>query len=264
LVAKSKGDAQLYVVAPVQARDQMANRRSHDEEDMAAWLGATMIDQAEFERRRGELSAGGPEGRARADSLSLGRTALAMAGELGYQQVRVDELIVRAGSNRVRFYDAFIDKEACFTWAYDAAVDALCERLLGACTEPEAWAAGMRGGLVALSAFLAGEPEVARGLLAEPGGAGNAVAAKRAEFVERLAEAVDRARRERDEPRHPLPPLTARFIVGGIQAAAIRSLNDPVGRSFEEALPGLLFIAVDYYLGPEAARAEVRALRPTD
>jgi AcrR family transcriptional regulator len=242
----------------------MAKRRSHDEEDMAAWLGAAMLDRTEFERRRTELSQGGPKERARADSLSLGRTALVMAGELGYQQVRVDELIVRAGSNRVRFYDAFADKEACFTWAYEAAVDTLRERLLGACAGPEGWASGMRGGLVALSAFLAAEPEAARGLLAEPGGAGDAVAAKRAEVLERLTRAVDRARHERIEPGHSPPPLTARFVVGAIQAAAVRSLNDPGGRSFEEELPGLLFIAVDYYLGPEVARAQVRALRAID
>jgi AcrR family transcriptional regulator len=228
---------------------------------MAAWAGVVLIDRIELDRRQTELMAGPPAGRATAIRLSFGRAALELAGELGYQQMRTGELIERAGSNRVRFYDAFADKEACFAWAYEAAWEALCERLLGACAAADDWAAGMRGALSYLTRFVGAEPAVAASLLARPGGAGDMVAAKREEVFGRLSRAIDRARRETIASRHPVPPITPRFILSAIQSAALRFLADPDGRSFEEQLPGLLYLAVNYYLGTEAARAEVRALK---
>jgi AcrR family transcriptional regulator len=249
--------------APRQARDQMAKRRSHDEEGMAAWAGPALIDGAELARRQTELIAGSSAGRAAAISLSFGRAAIVMAGELGYEGVRVEELIERAGSNRARFYDAFADKETCFTWAYDAAIEAICERLLDACESAPDWASGMRHALEELAGFVAAEPGVARGLLAEPGGAGAAVAAKRMEVLERLSRAIDRARRETVASRHSPPPVTSRFILSAIHAAVLKFLadTDAGAGDLEAELPSLLYIAVDFYLGPEAARAQVRALR---
>jgi AcrR family transcriptional regulator len=238
----------------------MAKRRSRDEEEAVDWVGAAMIDSTELERRRAKLLEGGPRERAAASSLSFGRTALVMSGEIGYQQVRVEALIVRAGSNRARFYDAFADKEACFTWAYRAAAETLCERLLRSCAEAGDWASGMRAGLVALAAFVSTEPEAARGLLAEPGGASAAVAAKREEVVERLSLAVDRGRRERIAPGHEIPAATARFVLGAIESAILKFLSDPGRDGFQEELPDLLYLAVELYLGSDAARSEVKAL----
>jgi AcrR family transcriptional regulator len=251
----------MAATAPRQARDPMDKRRSHDEEETVAWAGAALIDGAELERRRAELMEGGPEDRAVAINLAFGRTVIAMAGELGYAEVTVEELIERAGSNRARFYDAFADKEELFGWAYPAALEAFAERLLAACEAAPDWASGMRGAVAELGRLVVAEPALARGLLARPGGAGAAVAAARDEVVGRLSRAVDRARRETSASRHPVPPLTARFILGAIEMAVLKFLAGPEERSFEEVMPGLLYLAVDLYLGPEEARAQVRALR---
>jgi AcrR family transcriptional regulator len=241
----------------------MAKRRSHDEEGMAAWAGTALIDGAELTRRRTELSRGGPRDRVAAINLSLGRTALVMAGETGLERVKVGELIRRAGSNRARFYDAFADKETLFAWAYQAAGEALCERLLDVCMSAPDWATGMRRAIAGLGRFVSAEPEVARGLLAEPGGAGAAVATKRMEVFERLSRAIDRARRETIQSRHPVPPFTSRFILSAIDTAVLDFLSDPDGRDLGTELADLLFTAVDLYLGPEAARAQVQKFCPT-
>lgn len=227
---------------------------------MAAWAGRALLDGARFAERRAELAADGPGGRAAAIRLDLARTALVMAGERGYEAIVVEELIERAATNRARFYQAFAGKEACFAEAYVAGAEALAERLLGACEAAGGWAAGMRAALEELARFVVAEPAVARGLLAEPGGAGAVVAAKRDEVFGRLSRAIDRARRETTRSRHPSPPFTSRFILGTIDAAVLKFLADPEGRSFEAELPGLLYLAVDFYLGPEAARAELREL----
>ena len=242
----------------------MAKRRSYDEEEMAAWAGAALIDGAELARRRDELIAGPPGARTAAIRLAFGRAAVVMAGESGYEAVRVEDLIERAGSNRARFYEAFEGKEACFAWAYGAALEAICERLLDACESAPEWASGMRHALEELARFVAAEPEVARGLLAEPGGAGAAVAAKRLEVLERLSRAIDRARRETLASRHSPPPVTSRFILTAINTVVFKFLADPGGEDLEAELPGLLFLAVDLYLGPAAARDQVRALRSAD
>jgi hypothetical protein len=42
--------------------------------------------------------------------------------------------------------------------------------------------------------------------------------------------------------------------------AVLKFLADPAGHSFDQELPGLLYLAVDLYQGPEAARAQVRTL----
>ncbi len=231
---------------------------------MAAWAGRALLDGARFAERRADLWDEGPGGRAAAIRLDLARTALVMAGEAGYEAMVVEELIERAATNRARFYEAFAGKEACFAEAYVAGAEALAERLLGAGYAAGGWAAGMRAALEELVRFVVAEPAVARGLLAEPGGAGAVVAAKRDEVFGRLSRAIDRARRETIRSRHPVPPFTSRFILGTIETAVLKFLADPAGRSFEAELPGLLYLVVDFYLGPEAAREQVRELGSAD
>lgn len=227
---------------------------------MAAWIGAALIDGGELARRQADLIAGPRADRAAAIRLSFGRSALVMAGEVGYEKVRVEELIGRAGSNRARFYDAFPDKEACFTWAYEAAAEAFVQHLLATCAAAEDWASGMRCALVRLAHFLDSEPGVARGLLSEPGGAGAVAVAKHEEVFGRLSRAIDRGRRETITSHHPVPEFTPRFILSAIQAAALKFLADPDPGGFEDALPDLLYVAVDFYLGAEKAQAQLRAL----
>jgi AcrR family transcriptional regulator len=242
----------------------MAKRRSHDEEGMAAWAGQALIDDGELERRRAQLLEGSPEERTAATRLSFGRTALVMAGESGFERVRVKELIERAGSNRARFYDAFAGKAALFAWAYPTALEALADRLLGACGAAPDWPSGMRRAIVELARFVSAEPEIARGLLADPAGAGAEVARRHMEVFERLSRAIDRARRETSQSRHPVPPFTSRFILSAIDTAVLKFLSDREGGSLDKDLADLLFVAVELHRGPEAAREQVRALDSGD
>lgn len=234
----------------------MARTRGNERDDDAGWIGEALLDGTGPPRALDE----GAEGRAAADRLALGQAALAIAGEGGYEAMTVAGLIDRAGSNRDRFYSAFADKEACFAWAYQAGTEALAGRLLGRCAREEGWAAGMRAALLELTAVLDAQPEVARGLIARPGGAGAAVAAKREEVVGRLSRAIDRARRETVESRHPVPPFTPEFILEAVQGSALKFLAEGGRRSFAEEVPGLLWLAVNIYFGRAAAEAQLRAL----
>jgi AcrR family transcriptional regulator len=199
--------------------------------------------------KRGE-GRGADRRRDRRDQAArqIERAMLELSGEHGYANVTIAAVMARSGSNRQQFYTAFESKAACFEAAYGATADALVEQLLGGCPASSSWA-------------LATEPDLARGVFAEGGALGGKVASGRREALARLTEAIDRGRREIPDGR-PVPPDSAAiFIAGAIEAGVVRSFADPGAGEIRDELADLLYLAVDLYLGPEAARNEVRAFR---
>jgi AcrR family transcriptional regulator len=192
--------------------------------------------------------------------LAAERAMLELSGEVGYPQVTIAALIEASGSNRSRFYSTFADKAACYAAAYEAAIDGLTARLVGACDAAEDWPGGMRGALSELAGFMAEDPAFAKGVIAEVHVAGGAAAVKRKEVFERLSHAIDRARREIDPSRRSPPPVTSHFILSAIEVATLRALVDGEAPRFECQVPGLLLLAIVPYFGHEAARAEIRRL----
>jgi AcrR family transcriptional regulator len=201
----------------------------------------------------------GPVGEVDALRLAAERTVLELSGEMGYPQVTIAALIEASGSNRSRFYATFADKGDCYAAAYENRIEELTARVLGACEEASDWPAGMRGALTGLAGFLAEEPTLAKGLIAEVHVAGGAAAVKRKEVFERLSRAIDRARVTHPS-RHSPPPVTSDFILSAIEGAALRSLALGEADEFARQVPGLLILGIGPYFGHEAAWAEVRRL----
>jgi len=185
---------------------------------------------------------------------------LELVGERGYREVTIGEVLGRSGSNRSQFYAAFKSKDACLEAAYADALDALLERLLGRGQEVP-WARRVRNALEDLAEFVADDPALARGIFSGARLAGNGVEIKRRDAIERLTEAVDAARGEIGSRPAP-PPIAARFLVGVVEAAVLQYLAEPEGRDFGAEIRDVLYMAVDVYLGPEAAQAEVDAFEP--
>jgi AcrR family transcriptional regulator len=190
--------------------------------------------------------------------LAMERAALELAGEIGYAQLTVDTLLKRSSCNRSDFYSSYRNKDQCFAAGYAATLDQLVERLLSAGSTAPSWADGLRAALGEFAEFLAAEPDLARGLLAEVYVAGEAALAKRKEVVERLSRAIDRARRETDESRHSPPPITSTFILNAIESIARRAFLADEPQGFAADVPGLVFIAVAAYFGTEAAEEDQR------
>jgi AcrR family transcriptional regulator len=202
----------------------------------------------------------GPVGEVDALRLAAERAVLELSGEMGYPQVTIAALIEASGSNRSRFYATFADKGDCYAAAYENRIEELTARVLEACEEAPDWPAGMRGALTGLAGFLAEDPTLAKGLIAEVHVAGGAAAVKRKEVFERLSRAIDRARRETHPSRHSPPPVTSDFILSAIEGAALRSLALGESEQFARQVPGLLLLAIGPYFGRELAWAEVRRL----
>jgi AcrR family transcriptional regulator len=188
--------------------------------------------------------------------------ALEASGEHGYRQLAVRAVLERGRVSRARFYREFRDKADCYASGYALVIDGLAEDLLHPVQEGSDWQAGFAAALAELGRFIAAEPDLAKGLLAEVHVAGGAAGVKRKEVFERLSRAIDRARRETSASRHSPPPITAAFILCAIEAAVMRTflLEEPEG--FAADVPALNYIAVRYYFGEaEAQGAYSRARR---
>jgi AcrR family transcriptional regulator len=237
----------------------VAGESPKDGEGRVAAGRRLLLDRERFERELARGLAGGPLERKTAGRAAMERAALELSGEIGFGQVTVRELVERSGSNRERFYRAYANKEDCYSRAYRAAIDALVEHLLASGAAQPSWPAGMRTALAELARFGEAEPNLARGLIAAPWAAGGEALAKRFEVFERLSRAIDRARRETNGSRHSPPPITADFILGGIEAELLRGFQGGSGPS-PATLDALLYNSVLFYFGEAAAAAEVRRL----
>ena len=235
----------------------MAGEGPKDGEGRIAAGRRLLLDRERFEREQARSLAGSPLERAAAGRTAMERAALELSGEIGFGQITVRELVERSGSNRERFYRAYANKEDCYLRAYRAAIDALVEHLLASGAAQPNWPAGMRTALAELARFGEAKPDLARGLIAAPWAAGGEALVKRFEVFERLSRAIDRARRETNGSRHSPPPITADFILDGIEGELLRGLQDGSGLP-PATLDALLYNSVLFYFGQAAAAAEVR------
>jgi AcrR family transcriptional regulator len=183
-----------------------------------------------------------------------GRIELAMleaCGERGYREASVREVIDRCAGNRAQFYRHYANREACFAAAYERQATRLADAVLAAGRAAPAWRPGLRAALRELARFVARRPALARGLLVEVHVVGGEALARRAELADRLAAAIDSARREPDASGGP-PALTARFMLGAVEAAATRALLLGEAAEFPAQVPELARLIVATYFGEEA------------
>jgi len=162
-------------------------------------------------------------------------SAVAQAtAELGYAEMSVETIVVRAGVSRRTFYEHFRNKEDAFLAAYDAVVQQLARCIRRAYLNETTVRERLLAGIRAFMQFLASEPEFARLCIVEVLAAGPRAIARRNEAMRMFAEIIE-------DNIHELIPgcrraaLTAETIVGGIHEVVYRRIL--ADRSDE--LPGL-------------------------
>lgn len=162
-------------------------------------------------------------------------SAVAQAtAELGYAEMSVEAIVVRAGVSRRTFYEHFKNKEDAFLAAYDAVVHQMARCIRRAYLNETTVLERLRAGIRAYMQFLADEPESARMCIVEVLAAGPRAIARRNEAMRMFAEIIE-------DNIHELIPgcrraaLTAETIVGGIHEVVFRRiLADRI-----DELPGL-------------------------
>jgi AcrR family transcriptional regulator len=180
------------------------------------------------------------------DRAAILDAMLSLSGELGYRQVTAERIAERTGRSVGGFYSQFSGREECFAIAYELEADELLARILGGagdagrdCRERA------QGALVELFTFATAEEAVARAVMAEVYVAGGAALAKHQAVLERLSRVVADACRETHPSRHDPPPVTARFIVGGLEEAVRRRLAEGQAALLWDDLPEL----TSFFLG---------------
>lgn len=191
---------------------------------------------------------------------SIMEAMLSAAGELGYREVAVSDVLERYGGHRVQFWQHFASKEDCFAAAYAIWADRLSAVLLTAAVAEGEWRRGVRAALVALFRFVDAQPDIARALLIEVEVAGGPALATREQMIERLGETIDGAREQGDPEEQP-PPLTGIFVAGGIANYVSEQLATGRRGANWDGLPELMRFATAPYLGEEAAQEELEATR---
>lgn len=181
---------------------------------------------------------------------------LLSVGARGYEQASVQEVLERSGISRERFQRHFGGKEACFAQAYEMAVDRICAEALEAARGAESWRAGFRAALARLLRTVAEQPLLAKALLIEVRAARGQAWSKHQQAIERLAKAVDSARRERGA-RPTATALTAQFVTGAVEEAICAEIGAGRTATVERLLPDLMHLAVLNYFGEDEAWLEL-------
>jgi AcrR family transcriptional regulator len=181
---------------------------------------------------------------------------LLSVGARGYDQASVQEVLERSGISRERFQRRFGSKQACFAEAYAMAAERLCAEVLEAGRGVDSWRAGFRAALAHLLRTVAEQPLLAKALLIEVRAARGAAWEKHQQLVERLAAAIDTARKQ-PGARPTTTPLTAQFVVGSVEEALSTEIGAGRTAKVERLLPDLAHLTILNYFGEDEAWLEL-------
>jgi AcrR family transcriptional regulator len=183
--------------------------------------------------------------------------------EWGAESVTVSHVVERSGVSRRTFYEIFDDCENCFFAAFEDALAYACERVLPAYEAHSGWRERIRAALIALLAFLDGEPVIGRLLIVESRmGGGERTSDRRAEVLAEVTRAIDRGGAETKAILAP-PLLIGEGLVGGVLSVVESRLGDRRRGPLVELANPLMGMIVLPYLGAAAARRELERPVPS-
>jgi AcrR family transcriptional regulator len=161
-----------------------------------------------------------------------------VVAEHGYEAMSVADIVKAAAVSRNAFYKNFGDKQECFATAHDAGHERLFEVLVQPCDPDATIEERVERSLAAGLDAVASEPDVARLLFVEAPSAGEEIALRYHEWLQRYGTLLRSA--APDLPPQALPaPEVEGVIVGGIasrvaseilhgRAAKLRDLTAPL------------------------------------
>jgi len=183
---------------------------------------------------------------------------LELCAERGYRDLAVGAVIERSGYHRAGFYRHFANKAECFESAWAAEAVRWWDQLAAAAEAEPDWRRSFCAALNGAAALIEKRPGPARSLLVEVNVAGGEALAHRDRLHDQVAAAIDCARQDSHSSHDP-PPITARFMVGLLESAAVKALTDGEPERFREELPELAGIVVGAYYDQALAAEEISA-----
>jgi AcrR family transcriptional regulator len=176
-----------------------------------------------------------------------------LSAEQGYEATKISDIVKRAGVARKTLYDNFEGKEEVFLAAFDAARDAVVERVEASCAAVEGgWREQVEAGLAALLGYVAEEPSLARMCVIEALSATPATSKRYEDALQGFVE-MAQSRAPRVER---LPETVDETLVGGIAWIVHRQIRRGETAAAEDLLPELTEFMMTPYLGVVAGGAD--------
>ena len=183
----------------------------------------------------------------------LEATVAAMA-ELGYSELSVKELIVRAGVSRRTFYQFFNDKLDCVFAAHQMAFSHLSRAIVDACGSRTAWPDRVDAAIGAALEFAAENPNEAHLIVVSCHTASEPSLASRGRVAhEKLAALLKVGRKQVGESRKP-PTLTEQAVIGAAMSVVGVRLLAGQAEELPQLRPELTQIILAPYVGDKEAR----------
>jgi AcrR family transcriptional regulator len=172
-----------------------------------------------------------------------------VVAERGYEAMSVADIVKAAAVSRNAFYKNFGDKQECFAAAHDAGHERLFEVLVQPCEEGTTIEERVEGSLTAALDALAADPDMARMLFVEAPSAGEEIALRYHEWLQRYGTLLRSV--APDLPPRAIPaPEVEGVIVGGIASrVASEVLNGRAKKLRDLTAPLIEYVLAFYRLG---------------
>jgi AcrR family transcriptional regulator len=197
------------------------------------------------------------------EARRLREALLDLCAERGYEKLKLEHLLERAGVDEAGFHRRCADLDTFFAAVLGEIYDEFFARAQEAVAGESGWRDRLRATAYALLRFLRRDERVARLAAIEVQYAGKRAQELFLETFNRLVDLLDEGSSEADGPEGP--GLATAIGVGGVVFARIQEAvaKGELGLG-EEKIPELMYAAVFPYLGAEAAEEELRIPPPPD
>ncbi len=167
----------------------------------------------------------------------------------GYEAMSVADIVKAAAVSRNAFYKNFSDKQDCFAAAHDAGHERLFEVLVERCDDRATIEERVERSLTAGLDTLAAEPDLARLLFVEAPSAGEEIALRYHEWLQRYGTLLRVAAPDLPPQSIPAPEVEG-VIVGGIASRlASEVLNGRIKKLRDLTAPLVEYVLAFYRLG---------------
>lgn len=198
-----------------------------------------------------------------AEQANLREALLDLCVERGYADLRLEDLLERAGADPAAFHRSYVDLDAFFAVVLGQVYAEFFVRAQAAVAEETGWRDRMRATGYALLRYLREDERVARLAAVEAQHAGEGSQQLFLETFNRLVDLIDEGSAEASGPDSP--SRATALGVGGVMFARIQEAvaAGELGLG-EEEIPELMYAAVFPYLGADAAEEELRIPPPPE
>jgi AcrR family transcriptional regulator len=205
------------------------------------------------------MRVAGPEdtrrdARSAAERESIRNALVDLCFEVGYRQIKLPALLERAGVDEPAFHRQFTDVEDCACQVYVELREEFFAAIAAAVANQASWRDRVRAAFYALIRYLRADDRNTYFGIVEIRTVGERAQLLQDEAFARLFDLIDAGRQEHASPA--VSRATSESIVGGI----FNQIYTAVGQGIpidEELVPNMVYLAIEPYLGHEAAMEEL-------